>query len=64
MRVLLFIQTRGRHEIITGVIKSPDELVDVYTEWIDAYPRCIMLIDPFRYAVRLRMFCIAPEKYL
>jgi hypothetical protein len=45
-------QTRGKYEVITGVIKSPDELADVYAEWIDAYPRCIMLIDPFRYAVR------------
>ena len=37
---------------MTGVIKSPEELVDVYTEWIDTYPRCIMLMDPFRHAVR------------
>jgi hypothetical protein len=39
---------------MTGTIKSPDELVDVYTELIDTYPRCIMLIDPFRYAVRFK----------
>ncbi len=37
---------------MAGTVKTPDELVDVYTEWINTYPRCVMLIDPFRYAVR------------
>jgi hypothetical protein len=41
---------------MTGAPKSPDELVDIYTEWINAYPRCIMLIDPFRYAVKIFIF--------
>ncbi len=41
---------------MAGTVKTPDELVDVYTEWINTYPRCVMLIDPFRYAVRFKMF--------
>lgn len=45
-----FDYTRGKYEIATGSIKSADELADVYTELLDAYPRCTMLIDPFRYA--------------
>ncbi|CAF3465212.1 unnamed protein product [Rotaria sp. Silwood1] len=45
-----FDYTRGRYEVTTGVVKSPDELVDVYVDLIDTYSRCIMLIDPFRYA--------------
>ncbi|CAF2573323.1 unnamed protein product [Rotaria sp. Silwood2] len=45
-----FDYTRGKYEVTTGVVKSPDELVDIYADLIDTYPRCIMLIDPFRYA--------------
>ncbi|CAF1111624.1 unnamed protein product [Adineta steineri] len=42
--------TNGVYETMAGVTKSPDELADTYTEWINAYPRCIMIIDPFRHA--------------
>ncbi|CAF3065648.1 unnamed protein product [Rotaria socialis] len=45
-----FDYIRGRYEVATGLLKTPDELVDTYADWIEAYPRCIMLIDPFRYA--------------
>ncbi len=43
---------------MAGVTKPPDELADVYTEWIHAYPRCIMLIDPFRYAVKFLLLSL------
>ncbi|CAF3868768.1 unnamed protein product [Rotaria sordida] len=46
----IFDYTRGKYEVTSGVIKSSDELVDVYADLINSYPRCIMLIDPFRYA--------------
>ena len=38
---------------MSGVTKTPDELADTYYEWINIYPRCIMLIDPLRYAVKI-----------
>ncbi|UJR32187.1 hypothetical protein I4U23_019651 [Adineta vaga] len=42
--------TNGVYEIASGLTKAPDDLADLYAEWIITYPRCIMLIDPFRYA--------------
>ncbi|XP_067465400.1 enolase 4 isoform X1 [Thunnus thynnus] len=40
--------SKGKYEIATGVLKSPDELVDMYQALISKYPAVVALIDPFR----------------
>ncbi|CAF0932285.1 unnamed protein product [Adineta ricciae] len=45
-----FDYTNGMYEVASGMTKAPDDLADLYAEWILNYPRCIMLIDPFRYS--------------
>ncbi|VDO49202.1 unnamed protein product [Schistosoma margrebowiei] len=51
----LFISPKGifdtikeRYEIITGSLKTPEELVNYYIELIGKYPQIRLLIDPFR----------------
>ncbi|XP_054590372.2 enolase 4 isoform X1 [Nothobranchius furzeri] len=39
---------KGKYEVCTGVLKSPDELVDLYQSLISRYPAVVALIDPFR----------------
>ncbi|KFQ89412.1 Enolase-like ENO4, partial [Phoenicopterus ruber ruber] len=39
---------KGKYEILTGTFKSPDEMVDMYTELINKFPFIIALIDPLR----------------
>ncbi|CAK6978423.1 enolase 4 [Scomber scombrus] len=40
--------SKGKYEIATGVLKSPDELVDMYQTLISKYPAVVAVIDPFR----------------
>ncbi|XP_038593729.1 enolase 4-like isoform X1 [Micropterus salmoides] len=40
--------SKGKYEVATGVLKSPDELVDMYQALISKYPAVVALIDPFR----------------
>ncbi|XP_056291666.1 enolase 4 [Pseudoliparis swirei] len=40
--------SKGKYEVATGVLKSPDELVDLYQTLISKYPAVVALIDPFR----------------
>ncbi|KAM9345085.1 enolase 4 [Symphorus nematophorus] len=40
--------SKGKYEVSTGVLKSPDELVDMYQTLISKYPAVVALIDPFR----------------
>ncbi|XP_047459437.1 enolase 4 isoform X2 [Mugil cephalus] len=40
--------SKGKYEIATGVLKSPDELVDMFQTLISKYPAVVALIDPFR----------------
>uniref|UniRef100_A0A3B4F5P0 Enolase 4 n=1 Tax=Pundamilia nyererei TaxID=303518 RepID=A0A3B4F5P0_9CICH len=42
------ISISGKYEVATGVLKSPDELVDLYQTLISKYPAVVALIDPFR----------------
>ncbi|NWH56174.1 ENO4 Enolase, partial [Geococcyx californianus] len=39
---------KGKYEIFTGRLKSPDEMVDMYVELINRFPFIIALIDPLR----------------
>lgn len=41
-------QSKGKYEVATGVLKSPDELVDMYQTLISKYPVVLALINPFR----------------
>ncbi|GAA6221188.1 enolase 4 [Lates japonicus] len=40
--------SKGKYEVATGILKSPDELVDMYQTLINKYPAVVALIDPFR----------------
>ncbi|KAL3972565.1 MAD, mothers against decapentaplegic interacting protein [Sarotherodon galilaeus] len=40
--------SKGKYEVAAGVLKSPDELVDLYQTLISKYPAVVALIDPFR----------------
>ncbi|XP_038266388.1 enolase 4 [Dermochelys coriacea] len=40
--------TKGKYEILTGTLKSPDEMVDLYVDLINKYPSIIALVDPLR----------------
>ncbi|NWV19731.1 ENO4 Enolase, partial [Origma solitaria] len=39
---------RGKYEILTGMYKSPDEMVAMYVEMLDDFPFIIALVDPLR----------------
>ncbi|XP_009879946.1 PREDICTED: enolase-like protein ENO4 [Charadrius vociferus] len=39
---------KGKYEMLTGMFKSPDEMVDMYVELINKFPFIIALIDPLR----------------
>ena len=41
-------QSRGKYEVITGSLKSPDELVDMYQALLLKYPAVAALIQPLR----------------
>ncbi|XP_032636688.1 enolase 4 isoform X1 [Chelonoidis abingdonii] len=40
--------TKGKYEILTGTLKSPDEMINMYVDLINKYPSIIALIDPLR----------------
>ncbi|XP_071337637.1 enolase 4 isoform X2 [Trachinotus anak] len=40
--------SKGKYEIATGVLKSPDELVDMYQTLVTKYPAVVALINPLR----------------
>ncbi|XP_014450205.1 enolase 4 isoform X2 [Alligator mississippiensis] len=40
--------TKGKYETLTGTLKSPEELVDMYVDLINKYPFIIALVDPLR----------------
>ncbi|XP_077205998.1 enolase 4 isoform X2 [Paroedura picta] len=39
---------RGKYEILSGTLKNPDEMVDMYVNLIHKFPSIIALIDPLR----------------
>ncbi|KAG7229855.1 hypothetical protein INR49_012405 [Caranx melampygus] len=40
--------SKGKYEVTAGVLKSPDELVDMYQSLVSKYPEILALINPFR----------------
>ncbi|XP_024152535.1 enolase 4 isoform X2 [Oryzias melastigma] len=40
--------SKGKYEVAAGVLKSPDELVDLYQTLLHRHPAVVALIDPFR----------------
>uniref|UniRef100_A0A3B3WDG1 phosphopyruvate hydratase n=1 Tax=Poecilia mexicana TaxID=48701 RepID=A0A3B3WDG1_9TELE len=40
--------SKGKYEVATGGLKSPDELIEVYNNLISKYPAVVAVIDPFR----------------
>ncbi|XP_071370895.1 enolase 4 [Centroberyx affinis] len=40
--------SKGKYDVATGGLKSPDELVDTYQALISKYPAVVALIDPLR----------------
>lgn len=51
-------QSKGKYEIATGSLRSPDELLDFYQTLISKYPAVVALIDPFRKEVSLKQILI------
>ncbi|KAM9727559.1 enolase 4 [Menidia menidia] len=45
---MLMDHAKGKYEIATGLLKTPDELVDTYQTLVHKYPAVVALIDPFR----------------
>ncbi|XP_062928112.1 enolase 4 isoform X5 [Mobula hypostoma] len=39
---------KQKYEVITGVLKHPDDIIEFYTKLIEQYPSIIGLIDPLR----------------
>lgn len=50
------LQSKGKYEVASGSLKSPDELVDFYQTLIGKYPAVVALIDPFRREVSLKHY--------
>uniref|UniRef100_A0A3P9Q0I8 Enolase 4 n=1 Tax=Poecilia reticulata TaxID=8081 RepID=A0A3P9Q0I8_POERE len=44
--------SKGKYEVATGGLKSPDELIEVYHNLISKYPAVVAVIDPFRREVK------------
>ncbi|CAH8616737.1 unnamed protein product [Schistosoma rodhaini] len=44
----IFDTVKERYEIITGTLKTPEELVNYYIDLLGKYPQIRLLIDPFR----------------
>ncbi|XP_026212135.1 enolase 4 [Anabas testudineus] len=40
--------SKGKYEVATGVLKSSDELLDMYQTLISKYPAVVAIINPFR----------------
>ncbi|KAM4614959.1 enolase 4 [Polymixia lowei] len=40
--------SKGKYDVVTGSLKSPDELVDMYQALVSKYPAVVALIDPLR----------------
>ncbi|XP_043992684.1 enolase 4-like isoform X1 [Gambusia affinis] len=40
--------SKGKYEVATGGLKSPDELIEVYHDLTSKYPAVVAVIDPFR----------------
>lgn len=40
--------SKGKYEVCAGVLKSPDEMVDLYNSLINKCPSVVALIDPLR----------------
>ncbi|KAK5853520.1 hypothetical protein PBY51_014665 [Eleginops maclovinus] len=40
--------TKGKYEVAAGVLKTPDELVDMYQTLVSKHPAVVALIDPLR----------------
>ncbi|KAK3765998.1 hypothetical protein RRG08_002241 [Elysia crispata] len=43
-----FDHDKGRYEVITGTLKSPDDMVDFWGDIVLKYPALIAIIDPLR----------------
>ncbi|XP_072095912.1 enolase 4 isoform X4 [Mobula birostris] len=41
-------EEKQKYEVITGVLKHPDDIIEFYTKLIEQYPSIIGLIDPLR----------------
>ncbi|KAM4730182.1 enolase 4 [Anableps anableps] len=44
----LMDHSKGKYEVATGLLKSPDEFIEVYQNLTSKYPAVVAIIDPFR----------------
>ncbi|XP_060096827.1 enolase 4 isoform X3 [Heteronotia binoei] len=40
--------SKGKYEVLSGTLKNPDEMVDMYVNLIHKFPSVVALIDPLR----------------
>uniref|UniRef100_A0A3P9Q0A6 phosphopyruvate hydratase n=1 Tax=Poecilia reticulata TaxID=8081 RepID=A0A3P9Q0A6_POERE len=52
--------SKGKYEVATGGLKSPDELIEVYHNLISKYPAVVAVIDPFRREVSSKHLKLSP----
>jgi enolase len=45
------LKDKGKYEMAAGLLKSGEELVDVYIDLLNKYPRIVMFIEPFTHNV-------------
>ena len=48
----IFSQDKGKYEMVQGMLKLADDMIEVYADLINRYPAIIALIDPFKKQVR------------
>ena len=51
-------QEKGKYEVITGGLKSGDDLADYWGDILSKYPSVIALIDPVRRVVSMTIFAL------
>ncbi|XP_002738167.1 enolase 4-like [Saccoglossus kowalevskii] len=44
----MFDMDKGKYEMVTGVFKGPDDMVEVYNDLVTRYPAIIAIIDPLK----------------
>ncbi|XP_038070575.1 enolase 4-like isoform X1 [Patiria miniata] len=44
----MFDSDKGKYEMAQGMLKLPDDMVEVYADLINRYPAIVALVDPFK----------------
>ena len=55
------MKEKAKYEIGAGVLKSGDELLDIYLDLLNKFPRVVMLIEPFIQSVNIKFIIIIDD---